>query len=204
MRVLFFAFFLSIALTSLIPFRCARNPDGSTSMVSDPGIICYESKEHAVLVALAVAGILTQPAVILAWTSHATFSYPSRVASGSGLRQVHRHRFLFHRFKPESFYFGLVLFVPERNCRNSPRDFCCYCGAAGASDGDHPSRQPRTASEDLPLAHGASQCADPIRYSKPENSWKKRGISFHPGELLCNASRHPHSLDPREFFFRRP
>ena len=78
-------------------------------MVSDPGIICYESKEHAVLVALAVAGILTQPAVILAWTSHATFSYPSRVASGSGLRQVHRHRFLFHRFKPESFYFGLVL-----------------------------------------------------------------------------------------------
>ncbi|CAE7316306.1 grlE [Symbiodinium sp. CCMP2456] len=107
--LLFFAFFLSIALTSLIPFRCARNPDGSTSMVSDPGIICYESEEHAVLVALAVAGILSQPAVILAWTSHATFMYPSRVASGSGLRQVHRHRFLFHRFKPESFYFGLVL-----------------------------------------------------------------------------------------------
>ena len=78
-------------------------------MVSDPGIICYESEEHAVLVALAVAGILTQPAVILAWTSHATFMYPSRVASGNGLRQVHRHRFLFHRFKPESFYFGLVL-----------------------------------------------------------------------------------------------
>ena len=107
--LLFFAFFLSISLASLMPFRCALNPDGSSSMVSDPGIICYNSEEHSILVILAVAGILSQPAMILAWTTFATLMYPTRVSSGSGLRQVNRYRFLFHRFKPQSYYFGVFL-----------------------------------------------------------------------------------------------
>ena len=92
-----------------MPFRCARNPDGSSSMASDPGIICYESEEHFVLVTLAAMGILSQPVTILTWATFATLMYPMRVASGSGLRQVNRYRFLFHRFKPQSYYFGLFL-----------------------------------------------------------------------------------------------
>ena len=33
-------------LRNLMPFQCVPNPDGSSSMVSQPGIICYDSDEH--------------------------------------------------------------------------------------------------------------------------------------------------------------
>lgn len=57
--LLIFAFFLSIARTTLIPFQCVSNPNGSSSMLVHPGIICYESEDHLVFVAFALAGILT-------------------------------------------------------------------------------------------------------------------------------------------------
>ncbi|CAK9066123.1 Metabotropic glutamate receptor 1 (mGluR1) [Durusdinium trenchii] len=94
--MLLFAFFLSITLRNLIPFQCVPNPDGSTSM------------DHALLVVLAIVGLL-QPFFVLTWATYATCAFPSRLASGTGLRLVHRYRFLFHRFKPECFYYGLFL-----------------------------------------------------------------------------------------------
>ncbi|CAE7029429.1 grlE, partial [Symbiodinium sp. CCMP2592] len=106
---LLFAFFLSITLTTLVPFQCTSNPNGSSSMVTDPGIICYESEEHQAMVILAVLGMLGQPVAFLAWASYATLMYPSRIASGRGLRLVNRYRFFFHRFKPQNFYYGLTL-----------------------------------------------------------------------------------------------
>jgi hypothetical protein len=35
--ILIFALFISISLVVLDPLRCAKNPDGSRSMVSNPG-----------------------------------------------------------------------------------------------------------------------------------------------------------------------
>lgn len=77
-------------------------------MVSQPGIICYDSDEHVLLMVLAVVGLL-QPFLVLCWATYATVTFPSRIASGRGLRLVHRYRFLFHRFKPDCFYYGLFL-----------------------------------------------------------------------------------------------
>ena len=57
--LLVFAFFLSITRTTLIPFQCVSNPNGSSSMLLHPGIICYESEQHLVFAAFALAGILT-------------------------------------------------------------------------------------------------------------------------------------------------
>jgi len=106
--MLLFALFLSITLRNLLPFQCAPNPDGSTSMVSHPGIICYASEDHVVLLILALVGLL-QPLSVLCWATFATITFPARVASGRGLRLVNRYRFLFHRFKPSCFYYGLFL-----------------------------------------------------------------------------------------------
>lgn len=78
-------------------------------MVSEPGIICFDSEEHSILVILASFGILSQPVAILCWTTYTTVMYPLRVSTGRGLRLVHRYRFLFHRFKPECYYYGSVL-----------------------------------------------------------------------------------------------
>ena len=39
--VMIFAFFLSITRATLIPFQCVQNPNGTSSMMLHPGIICY-------------------------------------------------------------------------------------------------------------------------------------------------------------------
>ena len=62
---------------------------------------------------LAVIGVLSQPVAFLTVATYATVMYPSWVASGRGLRLLNRYRFLFHRFKSERYYYGLVLL-----CRN--------------------------------------------------------------------------------------
>eukprot|EP00435_Cladocopium_sp_Y103_P053180 s214_g17.t1 len=107
--ILLFALFISLSLVVLDPLRCQKNPDGSRSMVSNPGILCFDSDEHTGLVILAILGILAYPVSILTWATYTTLRYPARVASGRGLQLVHRYRFLFQRFKTERYYYGALL-----------------------------------------------------------------------------------------------
>ena len=107
--ILVFALFISLTLVVLDPLQCQSNPSGSYSMVSSPGILCFESGEHIGLVILAIVGIICYPVSILSWATYTTLCYPARVASGRGLQLVHRHRFLFQRFKSERYYYGALL-----------------------------------------------------------------------------------------------
>ena len=106
---LLFALFITLTLAVLGPFQCLSNPDGSSSMASNPGIICYTSSEHWVVVSLSIVGIICYPVTILGWATYTTVMYPSRITSGAGLQLVNRYRFLFQRFRPECHYYGLVL-----------------------------------------------------------------------------------------------
>ncbi|CAE7320100.1 Grm8 [Symbiodinium necroappetens] len=106
---LLFALFITLTLAVLGPFQCISNPDGSSSMASNPGIICYTSSEHWVVVCLSIVGIICYPVTILGWATYTTVMYPSRITSGAGLQLVNRYRFLFQRFRPECYYYGLVL-----------------------------------------------------------------------------------------------
>lgn len=78
-------------------------------MASNPGIRCFASGEHSELLGFAIVGIICYPVSIITWATYTTLKYPSRVHSGEGLQLVNRHRFLFQRFKPERYYYGLVL-----------------------------------------------------------------------------------------------
>lgn len=106
-----FALFISITLFVVDPLRCGRNPDGSLSMLSNPGVICFDSGEHFVMLFLCILGILCYPMTIISWATYTTCSYPSRITSGQGLQLVHRHRFLFQRFRPQRYYYGLLLLL---------------------------------------------------------------------------------------------
>eukprot|EP00439_Symbiodinium_sp_Y106_P025073 s1659_g3.t1 len=101
--ILLFALFITLTLAVLGPFQCnlanATSRDGSSSMASNPGIICYASSEHWVLVALSIVGIICYPITILGWATYTTVMYPSRITSGAGLQLVNRYRFLFQRFR---------------------------------------------------------------------------------------------------------
>ena len=76
-----------------------------------PGVICFNSSEHLVMLGLCILGILCYPLTIISWATYTTCKYPSRITSGQGLQLVHRHRFLFQRFKPKRFYYGLLLLL---------------------------------------------------------------------------------------------
>ncbi|CAE8646997.1 unnamed protein product [Polarella glacialis] len=106
-----FAFFITLTLTVLLPFQCVGNPNGTASMVTNPGITCYSSARHEGLVAVAVLGVLAYPVTIITWIGWTTMKYPSRVSSGMGLHLVQRYRFLFNRFHPHAYYYGLVLMI---------------------------------------------------------------------------------------------
>ncbi|CAK9059196.1 unnamed protein product [Durusdinium trenchii] len=108
---LVFALFISVTLALLDPFQCVANPDGSSSMLSNPGILCFNSGEHTILLLLSSLGILAYPVSILAWTTYTILMYPSRVKSGVGLQLVYRHHFVFQRFRPERYYYGLLLLI---------------------------------------------------------------------------------------------
>lgn len=77
-----FALFISITLFVVDPLRCGRNPDGSLSMLSNPGVICFDSGEHFVMLFLCILGILCYPMTIISWATYTTCSYPSRITSG--------------------------------------------------------------------------------------------------------------------------
>lgn len=109
--VFVFALFISITLTVVDPLQCGPNPDGSLSMVSNPGVICFETQEHIIMLILCIIGILCYPLAIIAWAIHTTCSYHARIASGHGLKLVQRHRFLYQRFKANRYYYGLLLLL---------------------------------------------------------------------------------------------
>ena len=80
--VFVFALFIFITLAVVDPLQCAPNPDGSLSMLSNPGVICFETQEHIVMLILCIIGILCYPVAIIAWALHTTCSYHARIASG--------------------------------------------------------------------------------------------------------------------------
>ena len=47
--------YISLALSVALPFQCIPNPNGTTSMASNPGVICWESELHTQMAALAAA-----------------------------------------------------------------------------------------------------------------------------------------------------
>ncbi|CAE7227713.1 Scube3 [Symbiodinium sp. KB8] len=125
--LLIFALFITLALAVLrisnpaprMQWRDVAGLAWADVQVQDPpspslgfiqrGIICYSSSEHLVLVGLSITGIICYPMTILSWATYTTVMYPLRIVSGKGLQLMNRYRFLFQRFRPECYYYGLVL-----------------------------------------------------------------------------------------------
>ncbi|CAE8581743.1 unnamed protein product [Polarella glacialis] len=103
-----FVLFISLTLAMLMPLQCIDSPNGTSSVASNPGIVCWSSSEHAVLSALSILGMLIYPVNIICMAAWVTLKYPSRIASGAGLTLNIRYRFLFGRFRAERYYFGTL------------------------------------------------------------------------------------------------
>ncbi|CAE8691919.1 unnamed protein product [Polarella glacialis] len=103
-----FIMFISLSIACVRPLQCVSNPNGKMSMLADPGIVCWESGEHLILTTMSIIGVFVYPISILSMTCWVTWKYPSRVASGRGLRLNLKYHFLFGRFRSERYYFGSI------------------------------------------------------------------------------------------------
>ncbi|CAE8713782.1 unnamed protein product [Polarella glacialis] len=103
-----FVLYIGLALAMLMPLQCIDSPNGTSSVASNPGIVCWSSSKHFALASLSVLGILIYPVNILCMATWVTLKYPSRIASGAGLALNTRYRFLFGRFTKERYYFGTL------------------------------------------------------------------------------------------------
>eukprot|EP00931_Biecheleriopsis_adriatica_P049451 TRINITY_DN28607_c1_g1_i1.p1 TRINITY_DN28607_c1_g1~~TRINITY_DN28607_c1_g1_i1.p1 ORF type:complete len:1454 (-),score=224.85 TRINITY_DN28607_c1_g1_i1:90-4385(-) len=100
--------YITLSLTVLLPFKCHANPNGEPSLSTNPGTICWTAGEHMTLVLLGVGGILVYIVGIYTWIAWATWMYPARISSIDGILMVNCYSFLFHRFRPDAFYFGVI------------------------------------------------------------------------------------------------
>ncbi|CAE7718406.1 SCUBE3 [Symbiodinium microadriaticum] len=98
--------YMTLTINSLLPLQCIANPNGTFSMQTQPGVICFQSDEHWALMFMCVLGILMYPVAILTVALRATIMYPSYISSGKGLLIVNRYRFLFERFRSLAFWVG--------------------------------------------------------------------------------------------------
>ncbi|CAE7632015.1 unnamed protein product [Symbiodinium sp. CCMP2592] len=106
--VLLVALLTAMSLTAMRPFQCRPNPNGLHTMSTRTDVICW-SPEHGPLVVLASLGILAYPVAILSTIAFLTWKYPTWLRSGGGLEVLEKYKFLFGRFRPERYYYALLL-----------------------------------------------------------------------------------------------
>lgn len=105
------ALLTALSLTVVRPLQCRSNPNGLFTVSSRPDLTCWETEEHQTLVVFVSIGILAYPVTILSCIAYLTRKYPIWLRSGGGIKVMERYRFLFARFRPERYYFGLILSV---------------------------------------------------------------------------------------------
>jgi len=103
-----FGFFISITLAMLMPFQCVENPNGKYSILSRPGIVCWDSDAHLHLILLSILGMLMYPVTILAVAGYATWAYKNSSSPAKALELQLRHRYLFGRFQRDKYYYGII------------------------------------------------------------------------------------------------
>jgi len=100
--------FITLTLVTLLPFQCRVNPNNTTAMLQNPGVTCYDNKQHWTLVGMSIAAIFVYPVTLYTWGCYATLMFPSWIGSSRGHALCRRYLFLFGRFKQHAYFYGLI------------------------------------------------------------------------------------------------
>ena len=107
--MVFVSFFTGITLMCFKPLECRENPNGKSTALEYAQVLCWESNDHIMLVVLSIIGILAYPVSVLAWLVHLTWNYPIWLLSARGISTVEKYHFLFGKFRPERYYYCVLL-----------------------------------------------------------------------------------------------
>jgi len=113
---IFSCFFLSVVTTSVDALVCYPHPDDSntgSSVIDNPAVLCWADERHRRMVTIAVVSFLLVPANFFSICVYAVVMH-SRIMARNDDRQRrfhHSFRFLFFRFTPGSYRFGVLLLI---------------------------------------------------------------------------------------------
>jgi hypothetical protein len=112
------AFFISIAKLIFTPWQCEPHPNGEWTMENNKRVVCFKSEyesppstinetPHMTIIYIAICAALI-PVGFLAVSSWAVQQLPGRLLKGD-TAFLHRYSFLFIRFRPERYWYILVM-----------------------------------------------------------------------------------------------
>ncbi|CAK0840290.1 unnamed protein product [Prorocentrum cordatum] len=111
----FQVFFISIVLSATAPLVFYDHPnDAGSSLVSDPAVLYFESDEHYSMLAVGILAMVLVPLPFLSFVLYGTLKYPNyavTVGADTNFFGFASFRFLFFRFKPSRYYYGLIMLV---------------------------------------------------------------------------------------------
>jgi len=107
-QMVFIAF---VGMTS-VPMQCFSHPNGQTSVVQYPEVLCGEG-DHSVLVAMSVVLLCTVIIPFVGVSFWATWEAPRVSAIIENAGHYVRFRFLLYRFRPDVWWWGLVFILRQ-------------------------------------------------------------------------------------------
>eukprot|EP00445_Apocalathium_hangoei_P003277 CAMPEP_0203850168 /NCGR_PEP_ID=MMETSP0359-20131031/6613_1 /ASSEMBLY_ACC=CAM_ASM_000338 /TAXON_ID=268821 /ORGANISM="Scrippsiella Hangoei, Strain SHTV-5" /LENGTH=1503 /DNA_ID=CAMNT_0050766029 /DNA_START=36 /DNA_END=4547 /DNA_ORIENTATION=+ len=99
-------YYIPIIMAAIGPVQCLGNPNGLSTVREYQSVICWESGEHACMVAIGVVSMIV-PLSYLAMSARAVWQLPSRMSQGD-FTFVQKYAFLFMRYTPRRYWFVLV------------------------------------------------------------------------------------------------
>ncbi|CAK0839895.1 unnamed protein product, partial [Prorocentrum cordatum] len=99
-------FYISVISAVLGPIQCLKNPNGKWAARPYPSVVCWESDEHSVMVAIG-AIVLLIPIGYLVQCCLTAWRFP-RMMSEDHVSYLQSYAFLFFRYKPETYWYCLV------------------------------------------------------------------------------------------------
>ncbi|CAK0840968.1 unnamed protein product [Prorocentrum cordatum] len=108
--VLTLVFFLMLNMTGLSPFHCISSPNGTSSLSSNPSVICFEDSEWTAMAVMGIIAVLVYGVGFFSVASYVTLNYPALVIH-EGSIVMSRYRFMFQRFTAKCYYFTPVYLI---------------------------------------------------------------------------------------------
>jgi len=107
---LYSLFFISIVISALNPFLCYKHPgDSGESVLSASSLLCFDSGEHTAMITISLIAMIAVPIPFMVLCSYGILMYPKHIAAHDSSSFLHAMRFLFFRYKPQRYYFQIIL-----------------------------------------------------------------------------------------------
>jgi hypothetical protein len=107
------AAFITVAMTTISPMRCYGHPNGESSLVSDPQVICGEG-EHPAMLYMGFVTMLLFVVCFILYYVYVTHKMP-QIAAVDPLFYRSR-KYMIFRFRSSTWYWGVVFLVRNFFC----------------------------------------------------------------------------------------